>query len=258
MRRRRPLLIISPHPDDAALSLGGSILKYPRLQTTIWNVFTRQSYSLVDRDAERAQQRIVEEERAAAAALGVGIIMAEFREAELRGYVRLSERLGHDYQSIYIRPGERELREAVTTALQRVVEELQPALVGMPLGIGGHVDHLLCREAALACLARSGWQGRLFCYEELPYALRADWRIEALAMAERRGLVLSEGLIPVGPWLDTKHHILEIYRSQLHPRDIRQLVTYSASLCGLGGGERIWCLARQRRQSGIDDDAERV
>lgn len=57
------------------------------------------------------------------------------------------------------------------TTLAYIVQTLQaqrPSRVVAPLGIGGHVDHQLTRQAAEA------WGGPLWYYEDCPYAMRAQ------------------------------------------------------------------------------------
>jgi LmbE family N-acetylglucosaminyl deacetylase len=62
--------------------------------------------------------------------------------------------------------------------LRREIMRLEPQQVYVPLGIGGHVDHRLCREAALALLTDDeGWvmpgpdmAPLLSFYEDFPYA----------------------------------------------------------------------------------------
>ncbi len=246
--RSRTALIVSPHPDDAALSLGGSILGCARLDIIVWNVFSHQSYSLIDREPEAAQRRILQEESDVATALGTRVVMGGFAEAELRGYVRLSQRFGQDEGGVLGRPDERGVIDGVRAAFERLLADVRPAVVGVPAGIGGHVDHLIACHAALACLPHAHRARATFLYEDLPYALNAGWRTRRLAELDARGLRLRERLMPIGASLARKRQALEIYRSQLRPRDIRDVIGYGEELGGASGGaERIWRLSAQAR-----------
>jgi LmbE family N-acetylglucosaminyl deacetylase len=236
---------VSPHPDDAALSLGASLLRFRGFETTVWNVFSCQSYSLIDRDATRAREQILEEEREAAAALGVRVVMGGFPEAELRGYARLSNRLGHDQRTPAARPGERDVLDRVTAALGRLIDELDPDGVGAPLGIGGHIDHLLAREAVLIALCATETTRTVFFYEELPYALNPSWIDGPRAELEARGVRLAERLVHASRFLDEKQRVLQVYRSQLRGRDVRQVIAHARSLGARGGAEKIWLVDRR-------------
>src|SRR5262245_50847706 len=130
MGRARTVLIVSPHPDDAAISLGASLLRFRRLETTVWNIFSCQSYSLIDRDPRRARERILQEEEEASAALGTRVVMGDLPEAELRGYARLSDRVGHQERTMFAREGERDVLDRVIALLQRLLDELDPDYVG--------------------------------------------------------------------------------------------------------------------------------
>ncbi len=73
--------------------------------------------------------------------------------------------------------------EPPLAALRREIMRLEPQQVYFPLGIGGHVDHVLCREAAVSLLhVERGWvmpgpdlADRVSFYEDFPYAWWNDF-----------------------------------------------------------------------------------
>jgi LmbE family N-acetylglucosaminyl deacetylase len=232
-------LLVSPHPDDAAISLGASLLKHARVATTVWNVFSLQHYSLVERDGEAAQRRLEREETEAAALLGTRVVMAGLPEAELRGYRALSQRIGRRREEVLSQRLERELLGRVAVEFGRLRRAVRPAFVALPLAVGGHVDHLLAREAALAELADAGRVRGLFFYEDLPYALNAAWTGAAVAELNARGYRLAERTVDVAACLERKRRVLEVYRSQLRPGDVRRIVDHGR-VPGGRAVERIW------------------
>lgn len=237
------LLVVSPHPDDAALCLGAALLARRWSRPLVWNIFSRQHFSLLDDDPARARQRILREERAAAQELGVELLFGDFPEAELRGYTRLSRRLRPDRAAPAAE--DRPVLERVTGELERLLSRRHPRVVALPLAVGGHVDHLLAREAALSLLApvpRSG-EPEVLLYEDLPYALHEPWRRAPLDQLAGRGLQLREQLLEVTGFLQPKGEVLALYRGQLRRREIRAVIAHGGALAG-GEHERTWRLER--------------
>src|SRR5512145_1022738 len=241
MMRCTRLLVVSPHPDDAALSLGASLLKYAEWRPVVWDIFTQQNYSILDSAPDQAQCRILSEERAAAHALGVEVVLGGFPEAELRGHTRLSQRLGRHWLELLDVPEEVALLHRVADAFDRILAQYSPRWVALPLGVGGHVDHLLAREAVLSRLApTASHKGpRAFLYEDLPYATHASWLQSTIAELSSQGRRLRPHRVDVTGLLDQKRKVLELYRSQLRERDIRHVLDYSKTLDKYET-ERIW------------------
>jgi LmbE family N-acetylglucosaminyl deacetylase len=116
--------------------------------------------------------RKIEEERYAFFA-EASVISLDLPDAVYRGYEGDDELLGP------VRGDDAAPHELLRTEILR----LEPQMVYFPLGVGGHVDHRLCREVGLALLSEgrrwvmpaSGFVGRLSFYEDFPYAWWADF-----------------------------------------------------------------------------------
>jgi LmbE family N-acetylglucosaminyl deacetylase len=145
---------LSPHPDDVALSCGGSVAADAAAgaEVTLITVFS---------EGPRAAQRREEDERAAAL-LGARLCPLELPDAldrpEVRGSLDLFAPLGQRHLGI--------LSEVVARLQQKVPPG---AAVRAPLGVGGHIDHRLVCAAARA-LAEVRPLSLSF-YEDLPYSL---------------------------------------------------------------------------------------
>lgn len=156
--RDAPLLLLSAHFDDSVLSCW-SLLE-SKAALTIVNVFggapAPGALSFWDRltradDGHTRARERREEDRAALAVAGREALALPLLE---NGY-----------------------RQRASMAARRVLAalaEISPRAAGVvaPLGIGGHPDHLVVRQAAIA-LSRRGLP--LGLYADIPYAARYGW-----------------------------------------------------------------------------------
>lgn len=162
--------ILSPHPDDAALSCWHALSAAG--EVSVINVFAAvpapsQALSWWDRttgaasSAARMRERLVED-RIALARVGRTAVNLQFLDDQYR--------------------------DGTSQALGEIVAELRRLLspettVLAPAGIGAHPDHLLVRAAALT-LRDAGHHVAL--YAELPHAIRHGWPPELHDGAQRR------------------------------------------------------------------------
>jgi len=117
--------------------------------------------------ADAMQIRKAEEERYAFFA-ELSVIFLDLPDAVHRGYEGDDQLLGTV----------REDDHAPYELLRSEILRLEPQMVYFPLGVGGHVDHQLCREVGLSLLAEGrrwvmpgpGFVGSLSFYEDFPYA----------------------------------------------------------------------------------------
>jgi LmbE family N-acetylglucosaminyl deacetylase len=206
--------------------------------------------------ADAATLRRAEEERFAyfieAALVDLGL-----PDAVHRGYTGDDELLGV--------PADDD--EPPVDILRREILRLEPQQVYVPAAVGGHVDHRLCRDAALALLAEEdAWvmpgpalAGRLSFYEDFPYA----WWIgrsgpEALAehgVQLPADMVLEARYADISDQLERKVAGLRLYRSQVErlfesDQGMLDAVTgFAARIAqaggvGSGSAERYWSTVR--------------
>lgn len=169
----RSLLAVSPHLDDAVFSIGALLA---RRAAAGWRVVVATCFTgSVDRptgfalacqtdkglgpevdymDLRRA------EDRRACSLLGAEAIHLPFAEAPHRGYASAAALFGPRLET----DG---MVEELAPALARLIEELKPDRLFGPAGIGGHVDHLIVRDA----LGRVAPAASLWA--DLPYAARS-------------------------------------------------------------------------------------
>jgi LmbE family N-acetylglucosaminyl deacetylase len=122
---------------------------------------------------ELMARRRVEDERFAYFA-EASIVFLDLPDAVFRGYEGDDELLG----------APRDDDEAPFELLRQEIARLEPQKVYLPLGVGGHVDHQLCRDVGVGLL-REGrrwvmpgpdYAGTLVFYEDFPYAWWNDFK----------------------------------------------------------------------------------
>jgi LmbE family N-acetylglucosaminyl deacetylase len=162
-------------------------------------------------------RRRVEDERFAYFA-EASIVFLDLPDAVFRGYEGDEELLGAvEDEDVDPYP-----------LLRREITRLEPQKVYFPLGIGGHVDHQLCREAGLRLLEESRrwvmpgpeYAGIVTFYEDFPYAWWHDFRrLEDVARDGELALPADTALAPefadVTDQIERKITGIGLYASQL-------------------------------------------
>jgi LmbE family N-acetylglucosaminyl deacetylase len=145
------------------------------------------------------------------------VIDLDLPDAVYRGYEGDDQLLG----------GPREDDEAPYDILRREILRLEPQMVYFPLGVGGHVDHELCREVAVGLLGEGRrWvmpgpemAGRVSFYEDFPYAWwndfngLADLGVDALGLPS--GVELEARYADIGEFMERKAAGVRVYASQI-------------------------------------------
>jgi LmbE family N-acetylglucosaminyl deacetylase len=162
-------------------------------------------------------RRRVEDERYAYFA-EAGIVFLDLPDAVFRGYEGDDELLGNPHDD----------DEPPLTLLREEIARLEPQRVYFPLGVGGHVDHQLCRDVGVKLLEeRRRWvmpgpdyAGMVAFYEDFPYALWNDFRgLEGLGSDPFASLPRDVSLRPVfadiTDVLETKIMGISLYESQI-------------------------------------------
>lgn len=224
-------LVVSPHPDDAVLSLGAWLCDHaPASVVNIFSVETwaRQPYYL-DRP-EQAKRLLVQEDRNACRIIGACPSYLGFSDAPLRGIDKFMLDEGLAAGGLGELGTLTQIREAIAPFIERCTALFAPA------GVGGHVDHLVCREAVLQCIDEGLVQpGKVYFYEELPYAVfgaggRAHGRLEQ--WCRERGLAgpFKSALSASEFARSAKADALACYRLQLTSGILRRVMAYGARL----------------------------
>ena len=151
--------------------------------------------------------------------------------------------------------------------LRREIARLEPQKVYLPLGVGGHVDHQLCREVGLALLRESRrwvmpgpeYAGKVVFYEDFPYAWwNVFHRLEDLGADVLDTLPSEVSIFPtyadIGDQIERKITGIGIYQSQIErlfdsTREMADAVRAYGKAVGATGdvdgpAERYWVTSR--------------
>ena len=163
-------------------------------------------------------RRRIEDERFAYFA-EASIVFLDLPDAVFRGYEGDDELLGMP----------RADDDAPYELLRREIDRLEPQKVYLPLGVGGHVDHQLCRDVGVRLLQEGrrwvmpgpDYAGIVTFYEDFPYAWWTDFRrLEDLpAGPDRRRCRPTSSLVPeyadITDQLERKITGISLYESQI-------------------------------------------
>ena len=223
-------VVLSPHHDDAALSLGLTLLDAPNagVSVHILNVFTVSEHSphrplegVSQISAQRAQEDADFVSRLPG---GVAGDLGR-RDAPLRGYKGYSFIRKHGFDAA-------ERAEVLDLALQLRVWQGHDVYY-IPLAYGAHIDHRVARAAA-----ERAWAGsEIRYYEDLPYAA---WKPKGIAAAiATLGEGGAEGRGAQSRDAEEKRELIECYGSQFTEEEQRLVLEHFAA----HGGERWWSKA---------------
>jgi LmbE family N-acetylglucosaminyl deacetylase len=216
--------VLSPHPDDAQLALGGLLA---RDKGRVVAVFTQETWTR--RPYYRARpgltaSLLLAEERAACTVLGADLVLLNHVDAEARP----AWSSGFFVEGRDVTAAEPDLFAAVVADLESVLKDTQGP-VFTPLGIGGHVDHLMIREAA----RRLVHEDRLVYYEDMPYTVYGD--APAAAVGLTPALLTADAHTA-----DVKREALWCYRLQVTEATTTRVVRHGTRLGADAFAERVW------------------
>jgi LmbE family N-acetylglucosaminyl deacetylase len=250
------ITVVSPHRGDAAFALGLSIGAWLREghAVEVVSCFTRSEfapYSDVgsvhrnDRVSFVTAVRKREDEawRKQVGAAKLTITDLNLKDAPLRLHIGADEVFGRVADA----------SEKVVSKIKRALEMSKAGAWVLPLGLGGHVDHVTARDVALSALATEAIP--VAFYEELPEAgaVTGDEAIDAavvqLTLAVQSALepvfAGGDGLGDVEDSVAKKRRVAWCYDSQID----EAATTGIAEFCRrFEGRERIWANAAWRSQ----------
>lgn len=230
-------VVLSPHIDDVAFSLGAALLDNRFTRLTVVNVFSVSNCTIDDNInvVQIAKMRKRED------IMFFNLIRTKIKRLYLN---RLDAPLRlkiPDDLVFSIKPSKSNDKEIgyLITYLKRLLRN--DTLLLAPLGLGGHVDHLLIERAALMMM---GDGCATAFYEDLPYAGDLSMsQIEKMVGTMRKSY--NNDLVPCilqsKSCSSRKIEAISIYSSQIDNRIIENIISHGERLGNRGMAERIWC-----------------
>ncbi len=230
----RPLILLSPHPDDLCYSLGGFLARRDCTGDVAVVSFTASRLTpgmAVHRGDPVTTSALRRAEDArylaglGAARIDLGLDDCTLRSACSRDWFNA--------------PWPRAAGACVRAAIRSALRSSPRARVVAPLGLGGNADHLAVRDAALRTVPPAD----LVFYEDLPYAADVGTaRIERLV--EEFAPRFSPVVLPMPDGIGSKLVTAAVsYPSQFRPSDGDALTRHARGVGGAGApAERVWIL----------------
>lgn len=244
------ILILSPHRDDAAFSLGLAIKGWLAAGhgVTVLGIFTR-SLSAPFSDADTVHpndlltyvsaMRRREDAEFLKLVPGLRMVDLNLKDALLR--LRCT---AEEVYTFAPNPEDPAIAK-IHKALAKLVAEQKIDAILLPLALGHHVDHLVVRNAAAAFAA----EHPCAFYEDLPDAFQPNLDLAELARTEIDALheanLFTETLEPVVLHASEeaenaakiKRRIVSVYASQIDDATIAAMSNFATNYAG---GERVW------------------
>lgn len=260
-KERRRVLVVEPHADDAALSLGGTLWRRRHeCAFTIATMASRSnftSYYYLDREYFSVNKicSLRDAESALFARMiggthfGVGLTDATLRYRDEDWSLDYFRRYRGAIAAATARRPDTAERERWMLAARRLLAMPGFDEVWLPQG-SPHADHALTTESCLSVLVREPElrAGRtLYLYQDVPYAARypeySTNMTHALTVA---GFELEPEVVSIDDFIEPKMRLISAYASQFKMHSMRADIEASARLVRneTGFGELLWKVLR--------------
>jgi LmbE family N-acetylglucosaminyl deacetylase len=239
-RKVRRIAVLSPHPDDIALSIGGTVCQFPEdVEVTFVTVFTHTVFAPGNpksMSAEEVSRIRCQEEQQFADSVHADLHSLHFSDTSILQYSE--KEMQGDYQAD-------PRTKAVFERIDHTLQSLSPDLIFAPLGLGEHIDHRIVFEAVKQS-PYAQEHAFLLYYEDVPYV----WYVGAENVPALVNSRIGEQALPILVDITTdkekKHEALLIYQSQINPdsleQDEKSIFDYATQIHGQDScyAERLW------------------
>lgn len=219
-------VIISPHMDDAALSMGGNILRNDAKCKMITLFASNWTLAGIDDNPAKITNIRLSEEQKIVEKFNAEFVFGNFPEATMRGY--------NDWGMKCNLQKDAKLLGKIINLINTNIDAEDE--IYLPAAIGEHVDHVLVFETIPSLKSKN-----IKIYEDLPYATYGGTfeRINKISHLYKT----TEKLINITDTIDKKLECLKLYQSQLTKNDIIKIKNYAKSIKKDGAFyERLWVI----------------
>jgi LmbE family N-acetylglucosaminyl deacetylase len=228
-------LLLSPHADDIAYSIGGLVAGHARAaRFTLLTVFGSSGWAL-QRSLRRQGKEAVtaarrQEDRAYCDRHGISHASLDLPDSYVMGYDEARE--------LSVAPQDDPRTSDVARVVREFATRVQADLLLAPCALGGHVDHAIVHQAAQAAQAATG--AELLFYEDIPYSAGLALDQIETSLAER-GL-RAWGCVDIGAHLGEKCSGMWMYPSQTSAPTVAEMRLHAGRLAtgAVRHAERLW------------------
>lgn len=223
-------ILISPHCDDIAFSIGGIIaIDFLKPPLEIVTVFSKSMYApcLKENNLESVSKIRNLEENKYAEIIGAKIYSLQFPDSSLRGCQKHQLDAFKDFDEL-----SDPIFVEVYNSLSNIMSEHPEADIICPLGIGNHIDHLLVFSICTRlCIENNR---KITYYEDLPYA--ADLRLKEIrqrvdSLSKKYNFEIKPYKVNITDKLNYKVRNLRMYKSQIcNEKDIFKIKVHSTRI----------------------------
>jgi LmbE family N-acetylglucosaminyl deacetylase len=234
-------LLLSPHSDDIAFSLGGALLQGQIPNATLATVFEYTSYIPYSEDENLSIDEVTNirraEDQAYAKQMGLVFTGLGLNDASQRGYV--------DWKELFNVRDYRQDAEAtiIINAIHSFLNQQKNfTCLWVPLSIGNHIDHVLVHQAALQWWTESQQrqsQIEIMFYEDIPYAGTVELDEISDFIYQKIGLAVSQ-IIDISSAFPKKLNNLKFYASQVGSEDLDLVQKHADRIVPGKAVERVW------------------
>lgn len=217
-------LLISPHSDDIAYSLGGALIKdFFEKPISLVTVFTQSNFSpRLKLDSPEEITRIRQlEDLEFTRKMGIQYRSFRFPEPPLRGKITHEDIFGN------LDPSSDPVYKEVYRSLSKLIKQFPNASVVSPLALGNNIDHTIVSKACFSICQENGIE--IAFYEDVPYAL-----LLTLKQIENKVFEIKPDLKPyridITSKFDEKLENLRIYKTQIGRRIPKGVFTHSVRI----------------------------
>ncbi|OEU41981.1 hypothetical protein BGV40_12075 [Methanosarcina sp. Ant1] len=216
-------ILISPHSDDIAYSLGGALLKsYFEKPAIMVTIFTKSNFSprLKLTDPEEITRIRYLEDIEFARKIGVEYRIYHFPEPPLRGKISHKEIFDSDsfldpiYKEVYL-------------SISELIKSFPNAVIVSPMSLGDNIDHKIVFESCISICKENNI--KISFYEDVPYV-----SLLTLKQVKNRALKIDPNLEPikidVTSTFNEKLKNLKLYKTQIGQKVPNGVFTHSARL----------------------------
>lgn len=227
-------IIISPHCDDAALSLGGALINKMLTPKVVINVFSKTNWTILGtNDVNQITQLRVKEDTQVFDVLKIETKYLGLNDASLRkGYKGIGDKYLDKTLDAMVDP--------IWNKLVKLIDELLKKYSEIdnwffPLGLGGNIDHRILREVAIRNKRLINLKNVYF-YEDVGYD-DTESEKEIQKVVKNIPLFLKPEKFSYDN-IELKLDLINHYSSQI---DANMLSQVKRTYMKRGRAERVWC-----------------